>query len=430
MRIKVGLALLLCFTFSLLLTGMVWAAEGDMWLEPNTVNVAPGQTFSLKLYADSGAKKLGAYQIKINFNKDIIEPDTTKGDSGMEAGDNALGNNFSNPNTPGEWRLSGFDVGGKQGNRLHLLTLYFKAKAEGTTNISITIEAMSDELGNAFGSTNATGATVNVAAAPVPKKTLTINKNMTGGVTITSSPDGINCTNQTTCSAEFNEGSTVTLTVTKKHPSYEFSWDDACASCGNSSTCNVTLDTDKTCSINIIGHASVNSAVGGARFDVYAFGSIEAMITNIQATNTSPVDPPEGVTFPYGFIQFDVQTVETLETIVGEGQQAQITIKIPLDRRINSFWKTDSDGNWHKLGRENQLVIRHTSDGTYISFVLNDNDLLDEDPRTGIIRDLGGAGIEEHMVENVPSLTEWGMIIFSLLALTLGIIYLRKRQMA
>ncbi len=426
MRIKLGVLALLFFAVSLLLSGRVWAAEGDIWLEPNPLDVAPGEAFTLNLYADSGTQKLGAFQITINFDSNIIEVDTTQGDNGMEPGADALANNFSNPNNEaGEWGLSGFDVNGKQGNRLHLMVLHFKAKAEGTTNLTINVVAMSNEEGTPFANTNGIGATVNVVTnitppSEGPKVKLTVKKNMTGGVKISSTPSGINCVDQLECSAEFEAGSTVTLFLDKNHESYIFSWGDACASCGSADTCTITMDADKTCSVTVVGHGA--TAVSGTSFDVFAVGMNEAMVMNVQPANISPANPPQGVIFPYGFVTFDVQLVETLGGVVATSpSQAQITLRV-LDKehKINAFYKASGD-ELVRLG-----PAKRDGDYAYISYTITDNEMFDEDPRSGIIHDPVGAAIEP--VENVPSMTEWGMIIFSILALTAGLIYMRRRH--
>ncbi len=70
--------------------------------------------------------------------------------------------------------------------------------------------------------------------------TLTVTKAGNGSGTVTSSPAGINCGG--TCSAIFNQGETVTLTLTPSAGSAFEGWSSACTGTG---TCTVTMDADK-----------------------------------------------------------------------------------------------------------------------------------------------------------------------------------------
>jgi immune inhibitor A len=69
---------------------------------------------------------------------------------------------------------------------------------------------------------------------------LSIAKSGTGTGSVVSNPGGINC--GTTCLSLFNAGQ-VTLTATGMFDH----WEDACASCGTNSSCQITIDADKSC---------------------------------------------------------------------------------------------------------------------------------------------------------------------------------------
>ncbi len=75
--------------------------------------------------------------------------------------------------------------------------------------------------------------------------TLTVNRLGNGSGTITSNPQGINC--GSTCSANFDANSTVTLTATASSGSAFAGWEDDCSSCGNNATCQVIMTSAKTC---------------------------------------------------------------------------------------------------------------------------------------------------------------------------------------
>ncbi len=78
------------------------------------------------------------------------------------------------------------------------------------------------------------------AGSLVSGHTLTVTKAGTGSGTVTSSPAGIDC--GATCSAEFTEGTMVTLTATPAAGSTFTGWSGACSGTG---TCTVTMDQDR-----------------------------------------------------------------------------------------------------------------------------------------------------------------------------------------
>lgn len=92
--------------------------------------------------------------------------------------------------------------------------------------------------------TNATvTATFNVA--PPTPFTVTVNKNGTGAGTVMSSPAGINCGG--TCDAQFNQGTSVTLTANPAAGSVFASWSGGCTGTG---TCQVASTVTVTATFN------------------------------------------------------------------------------------------------------------------------------------------------------------------------------------
>jgi uncharacterized repeat protein (TIGR02543 family) len=86
--------------------------------------------------------------------------------------------------------------------------------------------------------------TINLTAGNI----LSISPKPTNG-NVTSSPTGINCgSGGSMCSADFY--GTVILTATPS-TGYTFAgWTGDCSSCGTSTTCNITMDANKSCSAN------------------------------------------------------------------------------------------------------------------------------------------------------------------------------------
>ena len=75
---------------------------------------------------------------------------------------------------------------------------------------------------------------------------LTVTKSGTGAGTITSTPAGIDC--GATCTANFNQGSTITLTATPSAGSAFDGWTGACT--GTTATCTVTMSQAQTATAN------------------------------------------------------------------------------------------------------------------------------------------------------------------------------------
>ena len=80
--------------------------------------------------------------------------------------------------------------------------------------------------------------------------TLTVTKTGSGNGTVASDPPGIGC--GSTCSAQFDENTQITLTATPGTGSNFIGWAGDCAACGANSTCTITMDSDKTCTAKFV----------------------------------------------------------------------------------------------------------------------------------------------------------------------------------
>ena len=76
---------------------------------------------------------------------------------------------------------------------------------------------------------------------PPPSSTLTVSRAGEGAGAVTSSPEGIHC--GATCAADFEDGTSVTLTATPSSGSTFAGWSGACA--GTATTCTLSMDGDR-----------------------------------------------------------------------------------------------------------------------------------------------------------------------------------------
>jgi subtilisin family serine protease len=98
-------------------------------------------------------------------------------------------------------------------------------------------------------------------AAPPTPFTVTVNKNGTGAGIVTSSPAAINCGG--TCNAQFNQGTTVTLTATPTAGSVFASWSGGCT---GTSACQVAATVTVMATFNTLpppGTFTVTTLKGG-----------------------------------------------------------------------------------------------------------------------------------------------------------------------
>ncbi len=92
------------------------------------------------------------------------------------------------------------------------------------------------------------------------KVSLTVSKDGNGKGTIRSNPPGISC--GSTCNATYSVGTKVTLEVSPDSGSIFAGWGGACAPCGSNTSCQITMDNNKTCT------ASFNSTQSVTKGDV------------------------------------------------------------------------------------------------------------------------------------------------------------------
>ena len=86
-----------------------------------------------------------------------------------------------------------------------------------------------------------------ISVSSIPHYTITINKKGDGNGTVVSNPPGINC--GSTCSANFQRGTLVRLTVSVASNSIFDGWGGSCSSCGLNKVCNITVSSNMSCDV-------------------------------------------------------------------------------------------------------------------------------------------------------------------------------------
>lgn len=145
----------------LLLTLNLWAATGDVSLEPTTRTIFYNTYFDLKLQVVSDLRAVGAYGVKVQFDPELLQVDTTyqnaagtcyqnaAGESGICPGDNALGATMYNlNNATGTLDIGGFDALGVGPGTLQLVTIHFVPQGIfGTTTVNLVVRDLTSEGG-------------------------------------------------------------------------------------------------------------------------------------------------------------------------------------------------------------------------------------------------------------------------------------------
>lgn len=130
--------------------------------------------------------------------------------------------------------------------------------------------------------------------------TLNVTKSGSGTGTVTSSPSGINC--GSTCSAQFNSGTTVTLTALASSGSSFTGWSGSCT--GVSSTCTVTMSAARSVSATFTPATSAYSL------------SVTKTGTGIGTVTSSPTGISCGSTCSAQFVS---GTTVTLSAVAASG---------------------------------------------------------------------------------------------------------------
>jgi len=146
------------------------------------------------------------------------------------------------------------------------------------TSVNVTSSVPSDESGTfTTYQVNAQNGTATLDLSPIAiyveeiiseptTNNLTILKAGTGSGTVTSNPSGIDCGSD--CSEVYNANTSVTLTATPDTGSIFGGWSGDCSSCGTNATCQITMNSNKTCTAvfnTVSGGGSTGGGGGGGK---------------------------------------------------------------------------------------------------------------------------------------------------------------------
>jgi hypothetical protein len=120
--------------------------------------------------------------------------------------------------------------------------------------------------------------------------------------------------------------------------------------------------------------------------------------------------------YPYGLVEFTLNC-----------ESADVTITLPGDISGTQYRKygPTTPGN---AGTTAWYNFSGTIAGNQITLHLADNALGDDTGDDGIIVDQGGPGQQPEAAVAVPTMNEWGMMLFILLTGLISVYYLKRQR--
>ena len=196
-------------------------------------------------------------------------------------------------------------------------------------------------------------------------------------------------------------------------------------------TCGGTLVDDTYTTNAITEDCSAVATFASAHEDDTATGSGTATATTTVSGNSDTAcavssaglvsvvaAPPQGVTLPHGMYAFTVESCTP-------GFSAHVTIEYPDPIPAGAeYWKYDAGGvGWYPLPA--------TISGNQVSFTVTDGGMGDHTGvQNGTITDPGGIGITSSDTGGatpIPALSQWAMILLSLLLGGMAFVTMRRR---
>lgn len=201
-------------------------------------------------------------------------------------------------------------------------------------------------------------------------------------------------------------------------------WSWTCSGGGGGGIASCTAPTGQTGS----GSGTTRALVSGGGWALDLLGTTggkpnTAGAIALSGHVKSPADaPPAGFVFPHGLYDF---------TLVGGAGPATVVITYPAALPPGTvYWKygktSPADApRWYQFPG-----ATISQDRLSITLTLSDGALGDSDgTANGVITDPGGPGVPAG-VEGIPTLSQWGLMVMSLLLLALGAYTVRRQQRA
>jgi len=256
---------------------------------------------------------------------------------------------------------------------------------------------------------------------------VTANAAGSGAGTVQSNDGGINYSypaNNTGTTVPLNIGTNVVLTATAGTGS-TVAWTTCTGAASGNGTGTATcafssLDGNMTAgaTFTLIDSVTVPSATGNGNITVQTT-SPGCGLYNVAAKTEAQVGNDPSYNYPYGLVEFTLNC-----------ESADVTITFPGNITGTQYRKygpvTPGDFNttaWYDFNG--------TITGNQITLHLEDNKLGDDTGDDGIIVDQGGPGQPDvNGSVAVPTMNEWGMIIFMALAGLSCVYYIRRQRRA
>lgn len=173
---------------------------------------------------------------------------------------------------------------------------------------------------------------------------------------------------------------------------------------------------------------SFPSAAGGAYVTLAV--PTGQTLANVRAVgNPSPGDAPAGVTFPYGFFEFEVRGLTA-------GACTTATLVLPRTPTLSTYYRyggtpDDSAPHWYEFTYDGVTgaQIFHETGRTRIALRFCDGLRGDDDlSANGTVVDQGGPGAGIDLATAIPTLSEWGLILLALMLGLSSVLWLRRQE--
>lgn len=317
--------------------------------------------------------------------------------------------------------------------------------------VDVVVDGSSQGATGSYTFTNVTGNHTISATFGTDTYSLSVTKAGSGNGMVTSSPVGIDC--GADCTEVYDYGTSVTLTATPDTNSLFTGWTGCDSSSGNQ--CTITMNSDRTVTAEFFddgdgiapgvedggpnggdgngdgipdrlqsGVTSLPTATGQGYITVVTTGGC-SQSRNVHAyTETETPDDPR-YTYPYGLVGFELPCSSATVRVYFYG----ITdLNGYIYRKYGPLPPYTGGSEWYTMpGVVYGTEVIGGQTVAYAEFGLTDGQTGDDTGVDGIIYDQGGPG-QEQAVMAVPTMNEWGMIIFMVLAGGVAVWYMKKEQ--